>query len=142
MALHPQAKALLAGIEASGAPPLHQLTPAEARAATGMFTELIGSGPEVASVQDFTIAKAAGEIGARRYAPEHPSATILWIHGGGWVICDLDTHDAVCRLLVQSSGCRVIAIDYRRAPEHPFPAPLEDCWDALRRWRPRTATRR
>jgi acetyl esterase len=97
-----------------------------------MFTELIGSGPEVASVEDFTIATAAGEIGARRYTPEHASATILWIHGGGWVICDLDTHDAVCRLLAQSSGCRVIAIDYRRAPEHPFPAPLEDCWDALR----------
>lgn len=86
----------------------------------------------MATVEDFTIATTAGTIGARRYVPEDALATILWIHGGGWVICDLDTHDAVCRLLADSSGCRVIAVDYRRAPEHPFPAPLEDCWDALR----------
>jgi acetyl esterase len=132
MALHPQAKAFLAGMEASGAPPLYELTPEEARAATGMISELIGAGPEIATVEDFTIPTAAGEIDARRYEPDDAAATILWIHGGGWVICDLDTHDAVCRLLAASSGCRVIALDYRRAPEHPFPAPLEDCWDALR----------
>jgi acetyl esterase len=48
------------------------------------------------------------------------------------VICDLNTHDAMCRILAASSCCRVIALDYRRAPEDPFPAPLEDCWDALR----------
>jgi len=131
MALHPQAKAFLAGIEASGAPPLYELTPEEARAATGIITGLIGAGPEVATVEDFTIATAAGHVRARRYVPDDPIATILWIHGGGWVICDLDTHDAVCRLLAVSSGCRVIAVDYRRAPEHPFPAALEDCWDAL-----------
>jgi acetyl esterase/lipase len=131
MALHPQAKAFLAGMEASGAPPLHELTPEEARAATGVITELIGAGPPVATVEDFAIATTAGTIGARRYVPEDATATILWIHGGGWVICDLETHDAVCRLLAASSGARVIAVDYRRAPEHPFPAPLEDCWDAL-----------
>jgi acetyl esterase len=132
MALHPQAKAFLAGVEASGAPPLYALTPEEARAATGMITELIGDGPQIATVEDFTIATSGGEIGARRYVPDNATATVLWIHGGGWVICDLNTHDAVCRLLAKSSGCRVIAVDYRRAPEHPFPAPLEDCWDALR----------
>ena len=132
MALDPQAKAFLAGVEASGAPPLYELTPKEARAATGMITELIGAGPQIATVEDFTIATTAGEIGARRYEPDNATATIFWIHGGGWVICDLDTHDAVCRLLAKSSGCRVVAVDYRRAPEHPFPAPLEDCWDALR----------
>jgi acetyl esterase len=132
MALNPQAKAFLAGIEASGAPPLYELTPEEARGATGMITELIGDGPEVSTVEDFTCATATGTIGARRYVPADAAATILWIHGGGWVICDLDTHDAVCRLLAVSSGCRVVAVDYRRAPEHPFPVPLEDCWEALR----------
>jgi acetyl esterase/lipase len=131
MPLNPQAKAFLAGIEASGAPPLYELTPDEARGATGMITELIGAGPDVATVEDFACATATGTIGARRYVPADAAATILWIHGGGWVICDLDTHDAVCRLLAVSSGCRVVAVNYRRAPEHPFPAPLEDCWDAL-----------
>jgi len=132
MALDPQAKAFLAGVEASGAPPLYELTVAEARAATGMITELIGAGPQIATVEDFTVATTAGGISARRYVPDDAAATILWIHGGGWVICDLDTHDAVCRLLAKSSGCEVVAVDYRRAPEHPFPAPLDDCWDALR----------
>ena len=131
MPLHPQAKAFLAGVEASGAPPIYELSPEDARAATGMLTELMGPGPEVGTVEDFTIATTAGDIAARRYVPADAAGTILWIHGGGWVICDLDTHDAVCRLLATTSGCRVIAIDYRRAPEHPFPAPLEDCWGAL-----------
>jgi len=131
MGLDPQAKAFLAGMEASGAPPLYELSPEEARGATGMITELIGAGPEVAVVEDFRCDTAAGTIGARRYEPDDAAGTILWIHGGGWVICDLNTHDAVCRLLAVSSGSRVVAVDYRRAPEHPFPAPLEDCWDAL-----------
>jgi acetyl esterase len=96
-----------------------------------MITELIGAGPDVATVEDFTIPTTAGGVAARRYVPNDAAATIFWIHGGGWVICDLDTHDAVCRLLASSSGCRVVAVDYRRAPEHPFPAPLEDCWGAL-----------
>lgn len=132
MALSPQAKAFLAGVEASGAPPLYELTPQEAREATGMITELIGAGPDLPTVEDFSCPTAAGTIAARRYVPADAAGTILWIHGGGWVICDLDTHDAVCRLLAVSSGCRVVALDYRRAPEHPFPASLEDCWDALR----------
>jgi acetyl esterase len=132
MALHPQARAFLDGMEASGAPPLYELTPDEARAASGVLTELIGAGPEIATVVDFTIRTSAGEIDARRYVPDDPAATIFWIHGGGWVICDLDSHDAVCRVLAASSGCRVVAVNYRRAPEHPFPAPLDDCWDALR----------
>jgi acetyl esterase len=131
MALHPQAKAFLAGIEESGAPPLYELTPEDARSATGMVTQLIGAGPDVATVEDFTIATTAGGVAARRYVPDDATATIVWIHGGGWVICDLDTHDAVCRMLAASSGCRVVALDYRRAPEHPFPTPLEDSWDAL-----------
>ncbi len=131
MPLHPQSKAFLAGVEASGAPPIHQSSPEDARAATVVLTELMGPGPQVATVEDFTIATTGANIGARRYEPADAAGTILWIHGGGWVICDLDTHDAVCRILATTSGCRVVAVDYRRAPEHPFPVPLEDCWDAL-----------
>lgn len=131
MPLHPQSKAFLAGVEASGAPPIHQSSPEDARAATVVLTELMGPGPQVATVEDFTIATTGANIGGRRYEPADAAGTILWIHGGGWVICDLDTHDAVCRILATTSGCRVVAVDYRRAPEHPFPVPLEDCWDAL-----------
>jgi acetyl esterase len=132
MPLHPQAKAFLAMVEQAGLPELHELTPPEARAQTSALRKLVGAGPDVAHVDQLSVPTSAGEIPGRRYAPADPAATVLWIHGGGWVICDLESHDAMCRLLAVSSGCRVIAIDYRLAPEHPFPAPLEDSWDALR----------
>ena len=133
MALHPQVQQLLKLVEDSGLPPLNELSPPAAREQVGTLTELVGAGPEVSRVENFSIPTSAGSIAARRYAPsEDPAGTLLWIHGGGWVICDLDSHDAMCRVLANESGCRVIAVDYRLAPEHPFPAPLEDCWDALR----------
>ena len=132
MPLHPQVRAMLDQIEESGLPKLNELPPVDARTQAKLMTELVGAGPEVARLDEFSIPTAAGEIPARLYAPSDPAGVILWIHGGGWVICDLDTHDAMCRLLATESGCEVIAVDYRLAPEHPFPAPLEDAWDALR----------
>lgn len=131
MTLHPQARGLLDMVEESGLPPLNELSPPAAREQTSALRDLIGPGPEVAAVKDIRIPTSSGEIGARVYTPEDPAATIVWVHGGGWVICDLESHDPMCRLLANSSGCRVISLDYRLAPEHPFPAPLEDSWDAL-----------
>jgi acetyl esterase len=131
VALHAQARALLDEIEASGLPPLEELSPDDARAQVAAMRDLVGDGPAVALVENLSIPTATGVIGARSYAPEDPAATVLWLHGGGWVICDLDTHDAMCRKLALHSGARVIAVDYRRAPEHPFPVPLDDCWAAL-----------
>jgi acetyl esterase len=122
---------MLDQIAASGLPQLHELPPVDARAQAKLMTELLGAGPEVARVSDVSIPRSGGEIPARRYVPVDAAGVILWIHGGGWVICDLDTHDAMCRLLANESGCEVVAIDYRLAPEHPFPAALDDCWDAL-----------
>jgi acetyl esterase len=133
MALHPQVQALLKLVEDSGRPPLNELPPAEARVEAATLLELVGAGPDLPHVENFCLPTPAGSIAARRYVPDDPAATMLWIHGGGWVVCDLESHDAMCRLLAVESGCEVIAIDYRRAPEHPFPAALEDCWDALRR---------
>ncbi len=132
MPLHPQVRAMLDQMEESGLPQLNELPPVDARAQAKLLTELVGPGPEVAELSEFSIPTSGGEIPARRYVPADAAGVILWIHGGGWVICDLDTHDAMCRLLANESGCEVVAIDYRLAPEHPFPAPLEDCWDALR----------
>jgi acetyl esterase len=129
--LDPQLRAFLEEVDAAGRPKLNELTPEAARRQALDGIELIGQGPDVPVVEDFAIPTAAGDRPARRYEPEEPTGTILWIHGGGWVICDLDTHDAMCRMLALASGFRVIGIDYRRAPEHPFPGPLDDAWDAL-----------
>ena len=124
MALHQQVRDMLDQIEESGLPPLNELPPEDARAQAKLMTELVGAGPEVARLDEFAIPTSAGEIPARRYVPEDPAGVMLWIHGGGWVICDLDSHDAMCRLLANESSCEVVAIEYRLAPEHPFPAPL------------------
>ncbi len=90
------------------------------------------SGPPapMARVEEMTIPGPGGEIGARLYvaldAPRPPQPLLVYYHGGGWVIGGLDTHDGLCRFLAGHSGCRVLSIDYRLAPEHPFPAAVED----------------
>jgi acetyl esterase len=132
MPLHPQARALLQQAADSGLPALNELDPPAAREQAAAMNELVGDGPELPRVEEVSIPTSSGSVGGRRYAPLEPAGTIVWIHGGGWVIGDLESHDAMCRLLALESGCEVIAVHYRRAPEHPFPAPLEDCWDALR----------
>lgn len=131
MALHPQARALLEQAAQSDQTPLYELDPPAARAQAAIMTEFVGAGPELPQVQDLQISVAGATIGVRRYVPEQVTGTIVWLHGGGWVIGDLDSHDAMCRMLARESKCEVIAVDYRRAPEHPFPVPLEDCWEAL-----------
>lgn len=131
MPLHPQARAVLDQGEALGLPKLNELPPDQAREQARGLIDFVGAGPELANVENIKIPTSGGEIPGRRYTPEDAAGTIMWIHGGGWVICDLDTHDAMCRLLAKESGCEVFAVDYRLAPEDPFPASLEDCWDAL-----------
>ena len=131
MPLHPQARQLLDLVEQAGLPRLNEVTPKVGRLQAAGLNQLIGAGPAVATVEDLVIPTHDGQFGARRYEPEQAEATIVWLHGGGFVIGDLDSHDAMCRVLANSSNCRVIAIDYRRAPEHPYPGPLEDCWEAL-----------
>jgi acetyl esterase len=131
MPLHPQAATLLKQMQESGMPELHELPPDQARQQAAMLNHLVGAGPQVARVENIKIPTSNGEIGARRYAPDDAPAVIMWIHGGGFVICDLESHDAMCRILAVESGCEVISVDYRLAPEHPYPAAVEDCWDAL-----------
>ena len=84
-------------------------------------------------VENLMVAGAAGPIPARLYASSGDKGLpcILYIHGGGWVICDLDSHDLLARALAKESGCAVLSVDYRLAPEHPFPAGLLDCRAAL-----------
>jgi acetyl esterase len=89
----------------------------------------------MARVEEMSIPGPAGEIAARLYlalgALDSPQPLLVYFHGGGWVIGDLDTHDGVCRFLADHTGCRVLSIDYRLAPEHPFPAAAEDAFAAF-----------
>ncbi|MEO5698468.1 MAG: alpha/beta hydrolase, partial [Burkholderiaceae bacterium] len=93
--------------------------------------------PEVALVRDLQASGPHGAIGLRSYRPLHAAADVLlpvlvYFHGGGWVIGDLDTHDTLCRELANLSGCGVVAVDYRMGPEHRFPAAVDDAIAATR----------
>jgi len=130
--LHPDAQRFLDLIAAAGAPPLTSMTPDEARAGSGFFVDLIGSGPEVAAVKDIEIPGPGGVIPARVYKPvPDPVGTVVYYHGGGFVLGCLDEFDAVCQALAVASGARVVSVDYRLAPEHCFPAAPDDAFAAL-----------
>jgi acetyl esterase/lipase len=103
---------------------------AEARAAADRVQTL--TGPEVGSVADVKIPARGGPLPARVYRPvEQPVGTLLFLHGGGWVLGTLDGSDATCRNVTLESGCNVVSLDYRLAPEHRFPAAVDDTMDAL-----------
>ncbi len=93
------------------------------------------TGQHIASVEDIKIPGGAGSIKARVYNPEPqasaPLPVLVYLHGGGWVMCSIETHDALCRDLAKQSNIIVVSVDYRLAPEHKFPAGLEDCYAAL-----------
>lgn len=133
MPLHAQARQLLELQRAAGVLPLTCLELPAARAAFGRTVKLTGPGPDVASVRDVTIAvSGGGAIRARIYQPVSPSgATIVYLHGGGWVLGGLEVGDAVSRRMAVASGAMVVSIDYRLAPEHPFPTPVDDAFEAL-----------
>jgi acetyl esterase len=129
--LDPHMATILRLIEGLALPPYESMSGAQARAAAEERNVFWNEGnPDVAQVRDLHIPGPAGPMRVRLYEPAGvgPSSPgILYLHGGGWVICSLDTHDGVCRRLANASGLRVASLDYRMAPEHPFPAPLDDC---------------
>ncbi|MBI1261675.1 MAG: alpha/beta hydrolase fold domain-containing protein [Rhizobiales bacterium] len=138
MTLDPQAKALLEGLAAdTEAPKINELPPKDAREvyrAMGSMVDL--QGVPIGKVEDVSIpGPDGGDLALRIYTPVAAgggSPALVFFHGGGWVIGDLDTHDSLCRTLANESGVRVIAVDYRLAPEHPYPAALEDCVAAVK----------
>jgi acetyl esterase len=130
--LHPDAQRFLDVIAEADAPPLTSMTPDEARAGSAFFVDLIGPGPEVASARDIEIPGPRGAIPARVYEPvPDPLGTVVYYHGGGFVLGSLDEFDAVCQALAVASGARVVSVDYRLAPEHRFPAAVDDAFAAL-----------
>ncbi len=133
MALDQATTALLEQLAASGTKPLHEMTVTEARGLTAALGELYGPGPEVARAEDVTIPSDHGGIPARVLVPEGtPRGVVVYLHGGGWVIGALPDFETLCRKLAVGSGCVVVSVDYRMAPEHPYPAAAEDAWTAVR----------
>jgi len=135
MPLDPQAKALFDFLGLTQMAPFETLTPKEARA---RFEDLAEARRQMAvepvnQVRNLTIPGPAGEIPIRVYSPkvESPSPALIYFHGGGWVLGDLESHDHVCRALANSASCVVISVDYRLAPEHKFPAAVHDSYAAV-----------
>ena len=133
--IHPQARALLDLIAANGVPPTHTLTPVEARRFYRERRRVTQPDPpDVDSAQDLSCPGPHGPISLRLYKPfMQPSGSaggllpvLVYFHGGGWTIGDLDTHDCLCRELCNASGCAVLSVDYRMGPEHHFPCAVDD----------------
>ncbi len=137
MPLDPAIQGMLSLLESMDRQPLHTGTPEQAR--TGFRTLTVdlrdpAAVPAVGGVEDRQLDLPAGPLGARLYRPEGdgPVPTLVFFHGGGFVIGDLDTHDVQCRWLCREAGVAVLSVDYRLAPEAPFPAAVDDCLAATR----------
>lgn len=133
MAVDAATQQLLEQMSELGAPPLHQMTPPQARVAGAATTQMIGPGPDVADVQEHELTSAdGGTFRIRVLVPEGPvRSAILYLHGGGWVVGDIDGYDTLGRQLAVRTASVVVLADYRKAPEAPYPAAVEDSWTAL-----------
>jgi len=137
MQLDPDAAAVLSALNDPERTPFDRMEVAEARAAYGAARAATTLEPiPLPAIRDLALAGPAGSVPARLYRPrpeaEGPLPALVFLHGGGWVLGDLDSHDGLCRRLAAASGCAVVAVDYRLAPEHRFPAAFEDALAATR----------
>ncbi|MEQ8858577.1 MAG: alpha/beta hydrolase [Pseudomonadales bacterium] len=131
MPLAPEYQAMLAELAAADGPAIADLSPAEGRELYRLMRPLDPEAP-VVQVADRSIPGPGGALAVRVYTPEGPGPFPVYVnfHGGGWVIGDLDTADTVCRGIATTAGCVVVSVDYRLAPEHRFPAAVEDAFAA------------
>ncbi len=145
MPLDPQMKALLDAMVAAEVPAFHTMTPVEARKMTSRRVVQGPNAVQVAQVVDRTIPGPGGEIPVRIYTPQGagesagrgqnssgPFGALIYFHGGGWVVGDINMTDQPCRMLTNAAGCVTVSVDYRLAPEHRFPAAPEDCYAATK----------
>ncbi|MBW1943980.1 MAG: alpha/beta hydrolase [Deltaproteobacteria bacterium] len=131
----PQIENLLRKMQEAGAPPTHTLSPVEARELRNPVTiEWGGPSIDFPGVSNRDIPGPAGDIPIRIYRPkgDGPFPALVYFHGGGWVIGNLDTHDNVCKDLAKKTICTVVSVDYRLSPEHKFPTAAEDAYAATR----------
>jgi acetyl esterase len=133
MAIDEATAGFLAQLAESDAVPLHEMTPQEGREVMAALSGVSGPGPEVATAYDEQIATADGDqFMVRVLVPAGDiRALVVYFHGGGWVIGNLDTHDHVVRVLANQLHAAIVNVDYRLAPEHRFPAAVDDSWAAL-----------
>lgn len=132
--IDPEARAYLEATAALGLAPLAQQGAVVARRNNReRAASLAGTLEEVARIEAGSLPGPGGPLAFRLYAPaaDAPQPVLLYLHGGGWVVGDLDTHDSVCRALARRAECAVVSLDYRLAPENPFPAAVEDGWAGL-----------
>jgi acetyl esterase len=133
--LDPKIEAVLAGMLAAPGPPAHEIPIEQARINHRMETErLCGAGPAVADVCDLMVPGPGGDIPVRVYTPdaEAPLPILVWLHGGGWAMGSIETYDAPVRALAGAAGALVASVEYRLAPEHRFPAAVDDSLAAVR----------
>jgi acetyl esterase len=133
MALDEATAGFLTQLAESGSKPLHELTPEEARSFGSVWRELSGPGPELAAVRDEVLTAAdGGQFPVRVLVPPGEiRALVIYYHGGGWVLGDLDEFETLGRTLAARLSAAVVLVDYRLAPEHRYPAAAEDAWAAL-----------
>ena len=132
MPVHPLARDLIA--QMSALPPLETLTVEEARERAMEMTRRMGPGEPVAAVRELAAPGPGGEIPIRVYYPagDGPFPALVFFHGGGWVVGNLETADAWCRAVTNAAGCALASVNYRHAPEHKYPAAAEDAGAATR----------
>jgi acetyl esterase len=133
--LSPETQMMLALQKVAREPQIEELPLPEARMATDKQAGMVGGRQPIGALRDLIVDGATGPLAARLYIPTSrlgadPVPTLMFIHGGGMIYGGLDSHDAACRYLAENSGVQVLSVDYRLAPEHPFPAANEDCFAA------------
>ena len=129
--LDPQMAAILERFARSEAPPYEEMSPQAARALAAELGLYWNEDPLPMTVEEVALGGIPGQL-YRPPGAAAPTPCLIYVHGGGWVICGPVTHDNICRQLVSAGGFAVLSLDYRLAPEHPFPAALEDCLAAVR----------
>jgi len=134
MALDDATTQLIADMAAHGGRPMHELQPAEARAGGAVLAQMLPPGPDMARVDDHTLDVGDGaSILVRTLVPvDDPDGVIVYFHGGGWVVGHIDEFDAMARTLAARTRCAIVLPNYRKAPENPFPAAVDDARRALR----------
>ncbi|MBS7661061.1 alpha/beta hydrolase [Pseudomonas lalucatii] len=132
MAIDAASTAFLGQLAEQNTKPFHKMEPDEARQFMAGLREVIGSGPDMHRIEETILGQGAQRFRVRVLIPDaSPRGVIVYYHGGGWVLMSIDDHDTLGRCIAAETGCSVVLVDYRLAPEHRYPAAVEDAWLAL-----------